>query len=125
MGHAAEEEWNGNLSTFDITMITEMAYALGQDDAAELTQQEMMCLYFDTMDIGDLRDGVLSESDCSWQMVYNSTDYPYFMHFRNDNYSTDVIAIRGTYSVNEAAQDFVLYNQVQMASLPFSWYVVC
>ena len=110
-----EQQWNGNLSIFDITLITEMAYALGLDEMAELSQQEMMCLYFDTMDITDLRANAtnLSEADCAWQIVYNATDYPYFMHFRNDEYAADVIAIRGTASVEEMMQDFVLYNQVR------------
>ena len=104
-----EREWNGNLSTLDLTVITEMAYALGQDDIAELTQQEMLCLYFD----GLSPDSTYSEADCSWQIVFNSTNYPYFMHFRNARNATDVIAIRGTYSLQEMMQDFVLYNQVR------------
>ena len=109
-----EEKWNGNLSSFDLTVMAEMVYALGQDDLTMLSHQEMMCLYFDTMDIAELRNesSNLTESDCAWQVVYNATHFPYFMHLRNDNYSTDLIAIRGTYSMEEAMQDFVLYNQV-------------
>ena len=109
-----EQQWNANLSTFDLTVMTEMVYALGQDDLTMLTQQEMMCLYFDTMDIAELRNGSsnLTESDCAWQVVYNATHFPYFVHLRNDDYLTDLIAIRGTYSIQETMQDFVLYNQV-------------
>lgn len=109
-----EDEWNGNLSTFDLTVMTEMVYALGSDDV-QLSPQEMSCLYFDTMDIAELRyndSTTLSEDDCSWQIVHNATDYPYFMHLRNDKYATDLIAIRGTASLWDMAQDFVLYNQV-------------
>ena len=111
-----EEQWNGNLSTFDLTVMAENVYALGQDELTQLNQQEMSCLYFDNMDIGDLKyndSSTLSVDDCSWQLVYNSTYYPYFMHLRNANYSTDLIAIRGTYSTEETLQDFVLFNQVQ------------
>lgn len=111
-----EQEWNGNLSMMDINVLTEMVYALGQDDVTTLTQQEMLCLYFDTANITELRDGAGKgggdTSDCSWQLVKNATDFPYYMHLRNDDYSTDVIAIRGTYSIEESMQDYVLYNQV-------------
>ena len=111
-----EIPWNGNLSTADLTVLTEMVYALGQDDVTMLTQQEMMCLYFDTMNIAELRNGSsnLTEADCAWQVVYNATHFPYFVHLRNDDYLTDVIAIRGTASIQETMQDFVLYNQVSI-----------
>ena len=104
-----EREWNGNLSTLDLTVITEMAYALGNGNETELTQQELMCLYFDGLTPFSGYD----EDDCSWQVVYEATDYPLFMHLRNERDATDVIAIRGTYSIAEMLQDYVLYNQVR------------
>lgn len=113
-----EQKWNGNLSAFDLTVITEAVYAVGQEDVASLTQQQFLCLYFDVMDIYDLKSGQsnLSTADCWWQIVFNATDYPLFMHFGNDHYATDVIAIRGTYSPEEMLQDFVLFNHVNTPS---------
>ena len=98
-----EIPWNGNLSTFDLTVMPELAYALGNEDVIGLTLQEMVCLYFDPMN---------DSAHCSWRIVFASRDHPYFMHLRNDNYSADLIAIRGTLSLEETMQDFVLYNQV-------------
>lgn len=77
----------------------------------------MICVYVLFHESFSFFDGVspddgYSEDACSWQVVYQTTTFPLFMHLRNDGDATDLIVIRGTYSVQEAAQDFVLYNQV-------------
>merc|ERR1719203_2455620 len=89
-----------------------MAYEIGDSLPDQImSMQQLMCLYFDGM------SPTLSRNDsrnCTWQIIHIHRSRPAFVHIRHYAQQIDLIAIRGTFVLNEMLQDVSLYNEVAL-----------
>eukprot|EP01083_Nonionella_stella_P097969 275418_1 len=100
-----EVDWAHNyLSLLDMVYVTEVSYWSHKSDV-----EHMFNLWF----------GV---SGWDFDTIHIESEKPAFFHLRNTDYSVQIVAVRGTYDMNDVLEDISLYTEIATLQT-FSWLI--